>query len=144
MAFGNSPAGWLAIGIAAWVVAALLLIPATRLVLGGATGLFNALLVVIASAVASWIATYAVGYVLLDVLNMPDLMLASALLVGAISAIATYMLLLRRADGRRPSILQAALIYVITMVLALLVCAGCVLLAVYVFHVPVPDFSRIV
>ena len=141
MEFGGISAGWFAIGIAALVAATMLLMLATRLVLGSPASLGNALITVLVSVPASWGMDYGAGYVLLDVVNRSELMLTTTVVIGAVVTVIVYLLMLRSRDGKRPNVIQAAVIYIVTFVLASVVLGICVLIAVYFLHMSLPDPS---
>jgi hypothetical protein len=122
------------------IIGALLLMLGAKLVMGSAAKFGSALLTVLVAGVVSIVAQLVIGMVVQ--MALPALAVGAglaSLVAGALLSAWFYTMLLQTGDGRKPDFGRALLIWLIQFAITVAFVVAFVVLAVFVFHVPIPQ-----
>lgn len=122
-------------------VFALLVMAASKIVMGKAVGFGNAAIAVIVAGIANAAVNWGLSFLPGAVPSIAVYAIYIQFAANVLVTIAVYMRLLD-SDGRKPNFLQAFLIFLLEIVIAVVLIFACYFLAANVFHIAMPDLSQ--
>lgn len=124
------------IGIAiGGVIGGLLIMLGSKIVMGSAAQFPRAFFAAVLSAIAGAIIGFVLGFVVASAApNMMGMVQIASMVIGLIITPFIYSAIIVTGDGRKPSVVQSFLIYLVQLIIVLVIGA----IAVTVFRIPIP------